>query len=254
MKSSVALKITVLLTICTPSLVNAAAITYLGPTPYTSFDHPDSGSEISPFAGLSFNYFYLEDFEDGALNTPGVTLREFANTNLQTAFSDSVDGDDGVIDGFATGNTRSLYSNFATDTFTFDFSQSVLGTLPTHAGIVWTDVGRNFGGNPFPADLIDNTYFYAFDASGESLGRQGPFSLGDAVINRTTGEDRFLGVVHLPGISAIRISMPGKNNWEVDHLQYGSMTAVPEPGSILFVALSTLLLANKLRRCGRLCC
>jgi hypothetical protein len=207
-----------------------AVPTFFGPTPYRSFAD-------SPFAGQTFTYFYLENFEDGSLNTPGVRLREFATTNVSTAFSDSVDGDDGVIDGFATGQTRSLFSDFRTSSFTFDFSAATLGgNLPTHAGIVWTDIGRNGGGTPLAADLIDNTYFEAFDPSGNSLGIIGPFSLGDSSINRTTPEDRFFGVFNPDGISAIRLSMPGKNNWEADHLQYG-YTPIPLPASAwLFLA------------------
>ena len=165
-----------------------------------------SGVNVSSFANLQFSYFHLEDFEDGLLNTPGVTVREFATTNISTSFSDSVDGDDGDIDGFATGNTTSLFSNFQTSSFTFDFDSGALGEYPTHAGVVWTDIGRNNGGNPFAADLIDNTYFEAFDAAGSSLGVIGPFSLGDTVIDRTTPEDRFFGVVFSGGISAISIS------------------------------------------------
>jgi hypothetical protein len=215
-----------------PSYSVFAAPTFLGPTPYLS-------SSDSPFNGQTFSYFYLEDFEDGILNTPGVSVREFSSTNISTTFSDSVDGDDGVVDGFATGQTKSLYSNFSTSSFTFDFSASALGgTLPTHAGIVWTDVGRNNGGTPFASDLINNTLFEAFDQLGNSLGEIGPFSLGDSSISRTTGEDRFFGVVNLSGISAIRISMPGKNNWEVDHLRYGA-AHVPLPASF-FLFLSGL--------------
>lgn len=222
-------------TIITFSLLASALISpsasavYLGPSPYLSFDSPSAGTSISPFASINFQSFFLEDFEDGALNTLGVNLREFATTNISTAFSDSVDGDDGVIDGVATGQTRSLFSNFSTSSFTFDFSASALGgVLPTHAGIVWTDIGRNNGGTPFPGDIIDNTTFEAFDELGNSLGVIGPFSFGDSSISRTTGEDRFLGVINLGGISAISISMPGKNNWEVDHLQYG-IAPVPVP-------------------------
>src|SRR5690349_9241259 len=45
----------------------ARAGTMLGPNlDYESFAD-------SPFFGHSFSYFHLEDFEDGALNTPGVT-------------------------------------------------------------------------------------------------------------------------------------------------------------------------------------
>ena len=43
----------------------AAQANLLGPSPYLS-------SADSPFNGGTFSYFHLEDFEDGALNTPGV--------------------------------------------------------------------------------------------------------------------------------------------------------------------------------------
>lgn len=203
----------------------AADPAFIGPTKYLAFSDLSAGVNISPFSGLNFSYFHLEDFEDGSLNTPGVTLTE-AGDELGTAFSDSVDGDDGAVDGVATG-TQSLWSSFTTSSFTFNFSRTTLGSFPTHAGIVWTDVGRNNGGTPFAADLVDNVTFEAFGPDGGSLGAIGPFSLGDGSISQTTDEDRFLGVVNLSGISAIRISMPGKNNWEVDHLQYGFSN--PEP-------------------------
>ena len=95
--------------------------------------------------------------------------------------------------------------DFATSTFTFNFSASALGSLPTHAGIVWTDIGRNGGSTPLAADLISNVTFEAFGPTGTSLGVIGPFSLGDSSISRTTEEDRFIGVVNDAGISAIRL-------------------------------------------------
>lgn len=205
------------------ALISTSAVAeYLGPLPYLAFRNSSAGDSVSPFSKMVFKKFYLEDFEDGQLNTPGVSIRELATTNISLAYSDSVDGDDGYIDGYATGSSRSLFSNFSLSSFTFDFSISELGgVLPTHVGVVWTDIGRNNGGYPSENDIIDNTTFEAFDSSGNSLGLIGPFSFGDRSIRRTTDEDRFLGVIHLEGISAIRISMPGKNNWEIDHLQYG---------------------------------
>lgn len=225
------------------TLINNAVLfaQYIGPSPYLAFNHPDAGTSVSPFNAITFNYFYLEDFEDGLLNTPGVSVREFANANISIAFSDSVDGDDGAIDGFATGNSRSLFSQFTARSFTFDFSANSLGVLPTHAGIVWTDVGSGLG-EPTPADLIDNTYFEAFGPTGLSLGIIGPFSLGDESISRTTAEDRFFGVINLAGISAIRISMPNHWNWEVDHLQYGSVSTIPEPTT--YITLIGLIIAG----------
>lgn len=221
------------------------ATQFLGPSPYLAFDHPDAGLAVSPFRDITFEYFYLEDFEDGSLNTPGVSLRETGTTNIATEFTDSVDGDDGVIDGFATGNTKSFHSNFATSSFTFDFSASDLGgMLPTHAGVVWTDVRFAF---------LNNTVFEAFGPQGDSLGVVGPVSLGDSSISRTTDEDRFFGAINPGGISAIRISMPASPtspeqvNWEIDHLQYGSVI-VPEPGGLLLAALAGLSTIPMFRR------
>ena len=199
---------------------------FLGPIPYLDFDDPAAGEAVSPFAELDFSYFHLEDFEDGSLDVPGVTVPETSTVGLTFAYSDSVDGDDDNIDGLAM-QTRSLFSNFQTMSFTFEFSESILGEYPTHAGIVWTDIGTNWGGAPRATDLIDNVTFEAFGPDGESLGEIGPYSLGDSSISSTTDEDRFFGAIHPLGLSAIKISMPGLNNWEVDHLQYGRLAPAP---------------------------
>ena len=192
--------------------------TFYGPASYLS-------SRDSPFFGTKFSYFYLEDFEDGSLNTPGVTASSGWSVISGNNDVDSVDADDGVIDG--KGNTgKSFFSNFVSNRLTFTFNAAALGgNLPTHAGIVWTDA--NASANRRQVE------FSALDSSGTSLGSIGPFELGDNVINGTTAEDRFLGVYNPSGISSITISMPGSNNWEVDHLQYGSVIgkqeAVPYP-------------------------
>ena len=113
------------------------AATLYGPTPYLR-------ASDSPFAGGSFSYFHLEDFEDGAMNTPGLS----ANAGIVLApgiNTDSVDGDDGVVDGFGQ-NGHSWFSNASTTSFTFTFNAAILGSLPTHAGLVWTDVGATLNG------------------------------------------------------------------------------------------------------------
>src|SRR5262245_53907034 len=110
----------------------------------------------SPIAGGDFVYFHLEDFEDSALDTPGVTASSFCITPtdcFSPTFTDSVDGDDGAIDGFGTGG----HSLWAGGSVTFTFDAAVLGELPNAVGIVWTD-----GGDPIR--------FEAFDENGASLG------------------------------------------------------------------------------------
>jgi hypothetical protein len=137
---------------------------YYEPSSYLNFDDslPGTDGRISPFAELDFNYFYLETFEDGALNTPGASANDGVPV-VPSNYTDTVDGDDGVIDG--TGWGRS-YSAFPVTDIIFSFDADLLGNLPTHAGIVWTDVGASAG-------YYCDTYFEAFDAEGVSLGEIG---------------------------------------------------------------------------------
>ncbi len=101
---------------------------------------------VSPFVIDGVENLFIEDFEDGVLSIPGVTA--ISNT-LGTSLSiggggpntDSVDGDDGIIDGFGRGGQAMGESaNRPTDDlgYSFHFNAALLGGLPTHAGIVWT--------------------------------------------------------------------------------------------------------------------
>ena len=196
----------------------------LGPTPYLSFAD-------SPFNALSsgggFSYFHLETFENGLFDSPGVS----ANNGVvvgPSSITDSVDGDDGVIDGSGNGG----HSFFGFGSVTFTFNATTLGALPTHAGIVWTD-GQN------------NPTFEAFDGFGVSLGTLTGTS-SDGLINGGTAEDRFFGAYDPTGISAITIT---DASWEVDHLQYGLAVSVPEPATNAVLAgAAALALAAMARR------
>jgi hypothetical protein len=156
-----------------------------------------------------------------------------------------VDGDDGAIDGSGTGG-HSFYSNFAASTLTITFSAAALGALPTHAGLVWTDVGNVTSGTTGFGPVT----FAAADQNGASLGSIGPFALGDGVFNGSTAEDRFFGVVNPGGISSITISMSNSVDWEVDHLQFGRVaaSAVPEPGFAALLCASAPVGLLLLRR------
>jgi formylglycine-generating enzyme required for sulfatase activity len=184
---------------------------FIAPKPYRSFDD-------SPFKGISFKWFHLEDCEDGRVNTPGVTMQggcvdppHQSNDNN----NDSVDGDDGKVDGF--GRRARGYYAAGSRKITCRFDQRKLGGFPSHAGIVWTDAVHVSRGKEGYGDV----YFEAFDGDGVSLGKVGPVRLGDGRSDGMTEEDRFFGVVCRGGISAITISMPDSGDWEVDHLQYG---------------------------------
>ncbi len=223
------------LTWLSPVLPTNAA-TLVGPSPYLSFND-------SPFKGSNFSYFHLENFEDGALNMPGVIAPYGGAFNGLSLFQDSVDADDGVIDGLGR-NGASFGAGTLPYGFWFIFDPTVLGALPTHAGIVWTDahtsepIGYGYGWGTFEA----------FDAVGNSLGAIGPTLLGDGDTLGRTLEDRFFGVIHEEGISAIRFSMPNViSGITMDHLQYGrlsqpnvppSVAGIPEPSSMLGLLLA----------------
>jgi len=184
---------------CALGSAKAPAQTFLGPTPYLCFSD-------SPFNGLSLGYFHLETFEDHLFNVPGVSANQGGVTSVVfgAPIHDSVDCDDGNIDGSGLLGD----SFFGAPDMTFTFDAGALGSLPTHAGIVWTDGG---GG----ATVI----FEAYDAAGHSLGTA-TGQHADGSVNGTTAEDRFYGVIYSQGISAIRISH-NSGGLEVDHLQYG---------------------------------
>ena len=176
----------------------ARAATLVGPTPYLS-------QADSPF--VANGMFYLDDFEDNALNTPGVTPST-GSVIAPGSITDSVDADDGATDGSGTGG-HSFFSGNGSAGIRFDFDAGALVALPTAAGIVWTDGEGSYS-------------FEAFNAMGLSLGTLGPFPAAGSV-DGDTSEDRFFGVYEAGGISAILISNT-LGGIEVDHLQYGAAT------------------------------
>lgn len=212
-------------------LASSAGAVTIGPTPYTGF----AGS---PFDGVPFSSFYLEDFEDGVLNTTGVTATPGSLVLGPAPLTDSVD---------PAGH--SFYSGDILTTIVFTFDEVALGALPTHVGIALTDVGYlltdTLGsptGGPTPVTIE------AFDATATSVGIIGPFDFGDAFFDGGTAEDRFVGIAHAGGIKTFSVTFANSDDWEVDHLQYGN-ASVPEPGTGALLGLGLLGLA--LRRFGR---
>ena len=191
-----------------------AAPVFYGPTAYLS-------TADSPFTG-SFSYFHLENFEDHLFNVPGVTANTGSVTTV-AGFSgsiiDSVDNDDGSINGTCSkaGNCDSYFGSSGPAGIMFSFDAAILGALPTHVGLVWTDG-------------TDSQIFEAFDALGNSLGTI-TGSTADTDFFGGSGEDRFYGVSDAGGIKSI-LMRSGGGGIEIDHLQYGLagiVSEVPEP-------------------------
>jgi hypothetical protein len=182
------------------AMQSASAQVLHGPTPYLS-------TADSPFP-LGSPGFALEDFEDGLLNAPGVTGVNGIVTSTQYpgAIIDSVDADDGVIDGTCLNGDS--YFGGGGAVLRFQFDALMLGGLPKKVGIVWTDGGPNA-----------TVTFEAFDANGVSLGTIIGVAQGDSSYYNTTGEDRFYGIEHSGGIGEIAIGHT-TGGIEVDHLQY----------------------------------
>jgi hypothetical protein len=203
-----------------------AQATFVGPSPYLSAANIPAGF----YAGGAPTA--LENFEDCTLGF-GITANAGSPIGpgglCGNGFGavDSVDADDGVIDGSGTFGSSWFVANGATGV-TFTFSTAV-----TAAGCVWTDGGGT-------------TTFEAFGPGMVSLGTIGPVAIADGSPNGETAEDRFFGVKDPHGIVAIKLSNT-VGGMEVDHVQYGAaaspVPALPRYGSF---ALALLLLLTAL--------
>lgn len=216
------------------AVASAAFGQVLPVTPYLSFND-------SPFFSITFDTFHNETFEDGLLNTPGLGIVSNAGNDPLAASApsfntDSVDGDDGVIDGFGRGGRSfSSINNVANESagFTLTFSRNTLGWLPTHVGLVWTDGTQG----------VERIAQF-FDEQGGLLGTQSAVT-GDGSFSGTTGEDRFFGGVFAQGVARVVIRAPqARNSLEIDHVQYG---IVPAPGAITLAGAGLLAAARRRR-------
>lgn len=167
----------------------------------------------SPFFGVVLpTYDHFEDWEDGLVNTPGVTP---SSTDVGASFGtlvDSVDGDDGVVDGKCEkaggGLCNSGFSGTGQISFTFD-AVVLGGQLPSHVGIAWTD------GSP-ACDAV----FEAYDAADTLIGTKTAAAVGDNTNTGSYDEDRYFTVVHPAGVKRIVVKSSA-GGVEVDHLHYG---------------------------------
>ena len=218
-------------------MVGPAAAAPFGPSAYLQ-------ASDSPFASIDFStgYFYLENFEDHLLNTPGLAGLSGGVTSVVfgPTVHDSVDGDDGAIDGSGLAGDDWFNSGAGTG---FSFNAAALGALPTYAGLVWTDGSVGTG-----------VTFQAFGADGSTVvcNIVAP-AVGNFSFNGETAEDRFFGCSDAGGISRVTLLNSNGGGIEADHVQYGrpgATTPVPEPASALLVGLG-LAVAGIRRRFTR---
>ena len=208
-----------------------AATTHFGPSAYLQ-----SGDTPAGFACAEC-VLSIEDFEDNSLD-PFLTIDhgQILPPNFVSGMgpsTDSVDGDDGAVDGsgldgysYFSGNRRDL-------TITFD-------SLVKSAGLVFTD-GDN---------ASTNIRLEAFDINGGSLGVIDAGDLADDSFNGQTAEDRFLGFQDMDGsISSIKISMDAGSGIEIDHIHWQDhASCVPEPTSAGLAMVALIALFGVRRR------
>jgi len=152
--------------------------------------------------------FMVETLEDFSFDLPGVTPSTGAPTG-PGGNTDSVDGDDGNVDGSGTDG-RSFFSISGNVGITFTLDPNEIGFTPTRAGLVWTD---GEGG------LVT---FKAYDLDGNLL-HETTVDIADDVTNGTTAEDHFFGYEHPDGVGSLFISNLA-GGIEVDHIQYAGGT------------------------------
>ena len=175
---------------------------------YQSFE------DDSPFYEFSKNHpdFHMEDFEDGLLDTPGVTVN-VGKVYGPSETTDSVDEDDGIKDGVCI-DCRSFNVGERNNFLIITFDESKLKGLPTHAGIVVTDSTYGKG-----APKVSQILISVIDSDGYVVHSEIIENL-DFGKSGTANNDVFFGTIYEGGIKQFRIAID-YGSMEVDHLQYG---------------------------------
>jgi RHS repeat-associated protein len=226
----------------TPTIVGRTMCTdgalFIGPKPYLC--HTDSAFDMAS-ANDGISGVYLEDFEAAAFGVPihalglvplyrnlalerGVVTGPIPDGPNEYAYgytyTDSVDCDDGLVDGLVASTSHSWFD--LPGEIGFEFDPNALGAYPTSAGLVWTDSGPG----------MDTLVLQAYGPTGGLLREETvdltTFDTGG--IAGTVAEDRFFGFVDVEnGIARLEVrSYNGgqlQGGLEVDHVQYGGCRA-----------------------------
>jgi hypothetical protein len=226
-----------------PAIANADSVSsllYVDQT-YTS----TSQSLILPAGNVATNFdFYLEDFEDGALNSPYLSA-DNGYVRGPAHNTDSVDTDDSAApDGFGLGGHSWKLHASADEGSNVTFSFEPHGprdALPTHVGAVVTDIRLG----------TQDVSIEGFDADGVSIGTHSVEMTGYHP-QGMTDEDRFIGMSWAEGISSFTI-MTTVGALEVDHIQYayssgGQVVPLPGPLAMGLAGLAGVGIFNRRRR------
>ncbi|MEN8735887.1 MAG: PEP-CTERM sorting domain-containing protein [Akkermansiaceae bacterium] len=217
--------------------------TLFGPSLYFSERDSPWFSGIVDNAG---NGIYLENFEDGKLNTPNVRQLPGVNyTGLtSTAFNPNaipfgVDGDDGLVDGLISSGivwTTTTNGGGNSQFMDFEFLPDGEGRYPRYVGIVIAGVL-----NP------DSDVEIAWNSpGGESLFDDGEFdpkewSPPGGAPRGSPQNMRFIGLFAEEGIQTLVLG----NVSAADHLQYGY--SIPEPSSLFLAATGFIAFIRRKR-------
>ncbi len=186
------------LAISTAAAASDALVVLYG-QPYTKV------ADSSLFGAMSLDDdYWCETFEDGLVNIPGLSMSGgvIATPGGQT---DSVDADDGSIDG--SGNGGRSYRATLGSPITINVSSAALAGLPERLAFAWTDGPQN-----------STLTITVTTGTGAAFVRTvGP--LGDAGSGGATAEDRLVAVTASDGIAQVVIASGGAT-FEIDHVQF----------------------------------
>ena len=214
----------------------SAAVTVLGPAPYRQ------AADSPLYPGIQAGTIRLENFEDQAFNTPGVSVPGGQIVNDQ-----GVDADDGSLDGFGRNYVYDWRGQVVPEygppwTFEINFTPDPEKGYPLYAGLAL------LGFSELPANLPSFYHFRAFDAAGVDLTgdiKVPGIHLPPSTDYYSSAGDQFIGIYSSSGISRILLGAG-----RFDHLQFG--WAVPEPGIFTLSGLAAVLLLARRRRIGHL--
>lgn len=216
--------------LCVVGAANAATTTF-GPSAYLQTGDTPAGFFCPECVG------WIEDFELDGVPDPfitidnGMALDPNSFSGLMNSVTDSVDGDDGSVDGQGNGG----WSWFAdTNSIAISFANTV-----KNAGLVFTDGDR----------VSTNIRLEAFDSGGNLLAAIDGGDLADDTFTGETAEDRFMGFNDTDaGIASIVLTMDGGSGIEIDHVHWQEACAIPEPSTSLMALFAVLGLIGLRKR------